>query len=112
MKRRTFLKATLATAPLTLDSALFASHLPDRKGFKVAAGEGRYHGHIQLKGVNENILDVKVSGKDTAGQLAIFEQTNLSPNGARPCMCIPFRTRHFACWKANTSSRLELTSTA
>ncbi|MCC3154556.1 cupin domain-containing protein [Hymenobacter sp. BT770] len=54
------------------------------KGFKVAAGEGRFHGHIQLKGVNANVLDVKVSGKDTAGALAIFEQTSLSPKRGTP----------------------------
>jgi hypothetical protein len=37
--------------------------------------EGRIHGHLNLKGVNSNILDLKVSGKDTGGDLAIFEQT-------------------------------------
>ena len=55
-----------------------------KKGFKVSNDEGRYHGHIQLKGVNSNILDVKVSGKDTNGSLAIFEQTSLSPKRGTP----------------------------
>ncbi|RYY71562.1 MAG: cupin domain-containing protein [Chitinophagaceae bacterium] len=54
------------------------------KGFKIAAGEGRIHGHIQLKGVNANILDVKISGSDTNGELAIFEQTSLSPGRGTP----------------------------
>lgn len=54
------------------------------EGFATKAGEGRYHGHIQLKGVNKNILDVKVSGKDTNGELAIFEQTSLSPKRGVP----------------------------
>ncbi|SOD99560.1 Cupin domain-containing protein [Spirosoma fluviale] len=54
------------------------------KGFKVSAGEGRKHGHLKLKGVNVNILDVKVSGSDTDGGLAIFEQTSLSPKRGTP----------------------------
>lgn len=54
------------------------------KGFKANAGEGRYHGHIRLKGVNSNHLDVKISGKDTNGELAIFEQTGLSPKRGTP----------------------------
>lgn len=47
------------------------------KGFKTNTGEGRIHGHIKLKGVNANVLDVKVSGSDTDGDLAVFEQTSL-----------------------------------
>lgn len=60
--------------------------LPDRegKGFVVKAGEARIHGHIQLKGVNANILDIKTSGMDTDGNLAIFEQTSLSPKRGTP----------------------------
>lgn len=45
------------------------------KAFKAKSGEGRKYGHLQLKGVNANVLDVKVSGSDTDGSLAIFEQT-------------------------------------
>ena len=54
------------------------------KGFKVKAGEGRIHGHIKLKGVNSNILDVKVSGKDTDGGFAVFEQTSTSQGRGTP----------------------------
>ena len=54
------------------------------KGFKIGAGEGRIHGHINLKGVNTNILDVKVSGSDTCGDLAMFEQTSLSQGKGTP----------------------------
>ena len=54
------------------------------KGFKIAAGEGRIHGHIQLKGVNTNVLDVKISGSDTEGDLAIFEQSSLSQGRGTP----------------------------
>lgn len=54
------------------------------KGFKVNAGEGRIHGHIKLRGVNENILDLKISGTDTDGGFALFEQTSLSPGRGTP----------------------------
>ncbi len=54
------------------------------KGFKIQSGEGRIHGHIQLKGVNSNVLDVKISGADTDGDLAIFEQTSLSQGKGTP----------------------------
>lgn len=54
------------------------------KGFKISAGEGRIHGHIKLIGVNSNVLDLKVSGSDTKGELAIFEQTSISPGRGTP----------------------------
>lgn len=54
------------------------------KAFKAKVGEGRKHGHLQLKGVNANILDVKVSGSDTNGGFAIFEQTSLSQGRGTP----------------------------
>ena len=54
------------------------------KGFKINSGEGRIHGHIKLKGVNSNVLDVKISGRDTNGDLAIFEQTSLSQGKGTP----------------------------
>ncbi|WP_461091767.1 cupin domain-containing protein [Spirosoma gilvum] len=84
MKRRKFIQTTLAGTPLvTIDPAQTLADR-DSKGFKIQKGEGRYHGHIQLKGVNANILDVKVSGKDTNGDLAVFEQTSLSPKRGTP----------------------------
>ncbi len=53
-------------------------------GFKINAGEGRIHGHIILKGVNSNLIDIKVSGNDTNGDLAVFEQTSLSQGKGTP----------------------------
>jgi quercetin dioxygenase-like cupin family protein len=84
MKRRKFIQTTLAGAPMMAALPLSGHHIQAGKGFKVPAGEGRTHGHIQLKGVNVNILDLKVSGKDTGGQLAVFEQTSLSPKRGTP----------------------------
>ncbi len=85
MNRKKFLLSALAISPM-LAFVKFKSFVTTRseKGFKVNAGEGRIHGHIQLKGVNVNILDVKVSGNDTDGALAIFEQTSLTQGKGTP----------------------------
>jgi quercetin dioxygenase-like cupin family protein len=86
MKRNGFIASVfgLVSAPFFSFAGEFKYFLRKDKGFKVAAGEGRIHGHIQLKGVNANILDVKISGSDTNGDLAIFEQTSLSPGKGTP----------------------------
>jgi len=88
MKRDQFIASliTLAAGPLIAFTEIQdnISKTGMEKGFKIKAGEGRIHGHIQLKGVNANILDVKISGNDTGGQLAIFEQTSLSPGKGTP----------------------------
>ncbi|MBK8555436.1 MAG: cupin domain-containing protein [Lewinellaceae bacterium] len=85
MKRRKFILSTLAVFPISLfaKAKIFLSMKTD-KGFKINAGEGRIHGHIKLKGVNANVLDVKISGTDTDGQLAVFEQTSLSQGKGTP----------------------------
>ena len=87
MKRNQFMltAATVALSPL----AVFAKQKVGRsnepgKGFKANAGEGRIHGHIKLKGVNANLLDLKVSGSDNGGSMAIFEQTSISPGKGTP----------------------------
>lgn len=81
MKRSRFL-LSLSLLPF----ASFASRMIEvvSKGFVTLSGESRYHGHIKLKGVNSNVLDVKVSGKDNNGSIAIFEQTSLSPGRGTP----------------------------
>lgn len=85
MKRSQFIRSTLATAAsLAAAAKLSANSSREEKGFKTNVGEGRIHGHIKLKGVNANVIDVKVSGKDTDGDLAIFEQTSLSPKRGTP----------------------------
>ncbi len=84
MQRSKFIMGLLAGVPLAACAQTKSLVKPPRRGFKAPAGEGRYHGSIKLKGVNENILHVKVSGKDTDGALAIFEQTSLSPKRGTP----------------------------
>lgn len=85
MRRGAFIISALSIFPLTLLGKIKINvPMGTNKGFKVNANEGRIHGHIKLKGVNENILDVKVSGSDTDGALAIFEQTSLSQGRGTP----------------------------
>ncbi len=84
MKRSKFLMAVMTSVPLAALADAKQTLSREDKGFKVGAGEGRKHGHIQLKGVNANVLDLKVSGKDTNGELALFEQTGLSPKRGTP----------------------------
>ena len=84
MKRNKFLLTLLASVPFTALAKIKKAFVRNDKGFKVANGEGRIHGHMKLKGVNANILDLKVSGKDTDGALAIFEQTSVSPKRGTP----------------------------
>jgi len=85
MKRNTFIAAVITAVAMPIKAiSTISSLFQKNKGFKIAAGEGRIHGHLKLKGVNYNILDVKVSGSDTVGNLAIFEQTSLSPGRGTP----------------------------
>ncbi len=86
MNRKGFVAALLGFTSLPLFGQSSGQRLKKRKnrGFKISAGEGRLHGHLVLKGVNSNILDVKVSGQDTDGDLAIFVQTSLSPGRGTP----------------------------
>lgn len=86
MKRNKFIVAVLTSVATPFMTLAQGQKNVSRKekGFKVGVGEGRIHGHIKLKGVNSNILDVKVSGSDTDGDLAIFEQTSLSQGKGTP----------------------------
>jgi len=85
MNRSKFILSALAIFPLSIFSKTKIDfRMKTENGFKINAGEGRIHGHIKLKGVNSNILDVKISGSDTNGELAIFEQTSLSQGKGTP----------------------------
>lgn len=95
MQRRRFIQASLAGLPLLAAGPVAASADRAPKGFKITAGEGRRHGHIKLKGVNANVLDVKISGHDTDGGLAMFEQTSLSPGRGTPLHVHPLQDEVF-----------------
>lgn len=86
MKRNNFILSALALAAAPLSAIAQIKNKMERtnKGFKITSGEGRLHGHIKLKGVNQNILDLKISGTDTDGGFAMFEQTSLSQGKGTP----------------------------
>jgi quercetin dioxygenase-like cupin family protein len=86
MKRNKFILTILAAAtiPRVVYPQIQKISTKTGLGFRVNAGEGRIHGHIKLKGVNTNILDLKISGSDTDGGLAMFEQTSISQGKGTP----------------------------
>lgn len=86
MKRNKFITslAALLAIPAISYSQVKKLFTRSGKGFKINSGEGRLHGHIKLKGVNANILDLKVAGSDTDGDLAIFEQISISKGRGTP----------------------------
>ena len=65
-------------------NAKISSEVPAGKGFKIARGEGRIHGHIQTRGRLPGVVDLKVSGSDNEGSLAVFEQTVLAKGAGVP----------------------------
>ncbi len=97
MKRKRFLGTMLAltAAPFAFGIQNQTGLTNNNKGFKINDGEGRIHGHLKLKGVNANILDLKVSGKDTNGDLAIFEQTSISQGRGTPLHIHPMQDEVF-----------------
>ena len=97
MKRNKFLLAAAAASfiPFQAFSKSLKTVPGPAKGFKIAAGEGRIHGHIKLKGVNANILDLKISGKDTNGGMSIFEQTSISQGKGTPLHVHHFQNEVF-----------------
>jgi quercetin dioxygenase-like cupin family protein len=84
MKRKNFIAASVAFAIAPLAGFSKTKLKRTGKGFKIPAGEGRIHSHIKLKGVNANIMDIKISGSDNDGGFALFEQTSLSPGKGTP----------------------------
>jgi quercetin 2,3-dioxygenase len=75
MQRRKFLATTAAALPvIAWGQRLTAGDNGTGKGFVVKARESRFHETTLLFG-GTSPNDIKVSGKDSAGQLAVFEYT-------------------------------------
>lgn len=86
----------LSLLPLTARAKIKETfHFRTGKGFKVDAGEARFGLHFKMKGVTLNTLDIKISGKDTENDLAVFEQTGLTPNGGPPLHIHPSQDEWF-----------------
>ena len=85
MKRRNLLLGGVAAIPsLAFSKIKSLPFMRTEKGFKVSSGEARFGTHYKMKGVTLNILDIKISGKDTDNDFAVFEQTGLTPKGGPP----------------------------
>lgn len=85
MKRKKFVIIALAILPLTSFAKLTSKIMTrTNRGFKVNSGEARYGTHYKMKGVTLNVLDIKISSKDTDGDLAVFEQNGFTPKGGPP----------------------------
>jgi hypothetical protein len=96
MNRGAFILSALALFPFSI-FAKFKTNIFMRteKGFKVKAGEARFGEHYKMKGITPNNLDIKISGTDTDNDLAVFEQTGLTPNGGPPLHIHPFQDEWF-----------------
>lgn len=96
MNRRNLILGLFASLPWAVwsNSKFVLSPLPG-KGFKVKANEARFGIHFKMKGVTLNLLDLKISGADTDGQLAVFEQTGFTPHGGPPLHIHPFQDEWF-----------------
>ena len=86
MKRNKFIVSLFGSlaVPFGTFSQQIKTLFRNDKGFKVKAGEGRIHGHIEMDVALSSIIDLKISGKDTDGELAIFEQTAILPGRGWP----------------------------
>ena len=77
MKRRRFLQFSLAAAALAMEArATDADRL--RKGFKVSSGTDRHAEELFIMGGR---FDCKVSGKDTNGDLCIYDTIRETKGG-------------------------------
>ena len=97
MNRRKWISALLSSLPFALFSKTvkWKINMPPTEGFVVKAGEARFGVHYNMKGVTSNTLDIKISGADTSGSLAVFEQTGLTPNGGPPLHIHPYQDEWF-----------------
>ena len=77
MQRRNFIISTLTALPSV--SLLAKTPNTTGKSFTVKSGEGRFGEHTRLAGVNPT--DIKVSAKDTNGQLTLLEYNGHTKGG-------------------------------
>jgi len=96
MRRKKFILVSLAAIPIAAFSKIKPLlSIRNGRGFRVASGEARFGIHYKMKGVTLNKLDIKISGKDTENDLAVFEQTGLTPKGGPPLHIHPTQDEWF-----------------
>jgi quercetin dioxygenase-like cupin family protein len=89
MKRKQFLISSLMAVPAFIMSRNTSNEIittAQAEPFIVDAGKSRFGDVVKFLGVHPN--DLKISGKDTGGQLSVFEYTGLGKVG--PMMHIHF----------------------
>lgn len=88
MQRKQFLRSSLLALPaMAMAQPLIAAAPPSNpKPFVVKAGESRFGEMVKFLGVHPN--DLKISGKDTGGQLSMFDYVGLDKVG--PMMHVHF----------------------
>ena len=80
MERRKFIVTTAALAAFGSDLMAYPfSKNEVKNGFLVKSGEARFGKHTPFRGVNPN--DLKISSKDTGGQLSVFEYIGMEKTG-------------------------------
>ena len=83
MQRRKFLARAVAATALTTLATRTVARQPEavlsKKAFSVKAGESRFGEKTKLMSISPN--DIKVSAKDTGGELTIFEYTGREKGG-------------------------------
>ena len=85
MKRRKFILSSIATIVFASLSKLKSiAKGRSQSPFKVSSGNARFGQPYKMKGVTLNTLDIKISGRDTNNELAVFEQSGQTPNGGPP----------------------------
>jgi len=95
MKRKSFLTTLIAFVPFSISALSFQNSNRTNKGFKVSSDEARFSAHFKMKGVTLNLLDVKISSKDTGGDIAVFEQNGFTPKGGPPLHLHPYQDEYF-----------------
>lgn len=90
MQRKDFFQKLALTVPaLTATQSILAQNktISEKKPFIVSAGKSRFGEVVKFLGVHPN--DLKISSKDTNGQLSVFDYTGLGKVG--PMMHIHFK---------------------
>ena len=96
MRRGRFILTAISTLIFPFLSKTSGSNIQNiHKGFRIKSGESRTGKHLKMKGVTLNVLDLKVSSKDTNGNLSVFEQIGFTPKGGPPLHIHPYQDEYF-----------------
>jgi len=79
MNRQKFLLNSIGLSMLFTWPQSLKAYQPFKKAFKVAKNKSRFGESFLYKGKNPN--DIKISGQDTDGQVAVFEYTGYEKTG-------------------------------